>query len=241
MLEMAEATVNRLNVRGRQDLIRFAQTEVDEAEGKSRNAAMNLARFRNVSGLIDPERQADRPAPDDLQLQDELIASRNQLLQFRAFAPANPQVPVLRTKIAGLKRDIETELNKVAGGTRSLSAAAAQFNTFSLRAKSPTSSSPERSPDCRSSHEARRKQAYVERIAHLTARTLRSNRAACAVSSRRYLRSHCVRHRLHADGRHPRAPRLIMDSPASNGSWQRSLVIQIRVIWALILREILTR
>ncbi len=33
LLEMAEATVNRLNVRGRQDLIRFAQTEVDEAEG----------------------------------------------------------------------------------------------------------------------------------------------------------------------------------------------------------------
>jgi len=32
-----------------------------------------------------------------------------------------------------------------------------------------------------------------------------------------------------------------MDSPASNGSLQRSLVIQIRVVWALILREILTR
>ena len=32
-----------------------------------------------------------------------------------------------------------------------------------------------------------------------------------------------------------------MDSPASNGRLQRSLVIQIRVVWALILREILTR
>ena len=32
-----------------------------------------------------------------------------------------------------------------------------------------------------------------------------------------------------------------MDSPASNGSLQWSLVIQIRVVWALILREILTR
>jgi ABC-type polysaccharide/polyol phosphate export permease len=32
-----------------------------------------------------------------------------------------------------------------------------------------------------------------------------------------------------------------MDSPASNGSFQRSLAIQVRVVWALILREILTR
>jgi capsular polysaccharide transport system permease protein len=166
LLEMAEATVNRLNVRGRQDLIRFAQTEVDEAEGKSRSAAMNLARFRNVSGVVDPERQATVQLQMISKLQDELIASRNQLMQFRAFAPANPQVPVLRTKIAGLTRDIENELNKVAGGSRSLSAAAAQYQRYQLEsevADKQLAGAISSLQDAR--NEARRKQAYVERIA----------------------------------------------------------------------------
>jgi capsular polysaccharide transport system permease protein len=166
LLEMAESTVNRLNVRGRQDLIRFAQAEVDEAEGKSRNAAMNLARFRNVSGVVDPERQATVQLQMISKLQDELIASRNQLMQLRAFAPANPQVPVLRTKIAGLTRDIEAELNKVAGGSRSLSAAAAQYQRYQLEsevADKQLAGAISALQEAR--NEARRKQAYVERIA----------------------------------------------------------------------------
>jgi capsular polysaccharide transport system permease protein len=55
LLEMAEATVNRLNERGREDLVRFAQTEVDDAKAKSREAGLKLASFRNVSGVVDPE------------------------------------------------------------------------------------------------------------------------------------------------------------------------------------------
>ena len=179
LLQMAEATVNRLNVRGRQDLIRFAQTEVDEAEGKSRSAAMNLARFRNVSGVVDPERQATVQLQMISKLQDELIASRNQLMQFRAFAPANPQVPVLRMKIAGLTRDIESELNKVAGGTRSLSAAAAQSQRYQLEsevADKQLAGAIAALQDAK--NEARRKQAYVERIAQ-------PNRPDSAVEPRR--------------------------------------------------------
>ena len=166
LLEMAEATVNRLNVRGRQDLIRFAQAEVDEAESKSRSAALNLARFRNVSGVVDPERQATVQLQMISKLQDELIASRNQLLQLRAFAPENPQVPVLQTKINGLTRDIDAELNKVAGGNRSLSAAAAQYQRVQLEsqvADKQLAGAIASLQDAR--NEARRKQAYVERIA----------------------------------------------------------------------------
>jgi capsular polysaccharide transport system permease protein len=98
-------------------------------------------------------------------LQDELIASRNQLLQLRAFAPANPQIPVLRTKIAGLAHDIDVELNKVAGSSRSLSAAAAQYQRLQLEsqvADKQLAAAISSLEDAR--NEARRKQAYVERI-----------------------------------------------------------------------------
>jgi capsular polysaccharide transport system permease protein len=165
LLEMAEATVNRLNQRGRLDLVRFAQTEVDEAKAKSRDAALNLAQFRNVSGVVDPEKQAAVQLQMISKLQDELIASRNQLLQLRAFAPANPQVPVLRKKIQGLSRDIEVELNKIAGSSRSLSAAAAQYQRLQLEsqvADKQLAAAISSLEDAR--NEARRKQAYVERI-----------------------------------------------------------------------------
>ena len=165
LLELAEGTVNRLNERGRQDLILFAQAEVDDATTKSRNAALNLARFRNVSGVVDPEKQATVQLQMISKLQDELIASRNQLLQLRAFAPSNPQIPVLRTKIAGLSRDIDVELNKVAGSSRSLSAAAAQYQRLQLEtqvADKQLAAAISSLEDAR--NEARRKQAYVERI-----------------------------------------------------------------------------
>lgn len=165
LLELAEGTVNRLNERGRQDLIRFAQAEVDDATSKSRDAALNLARFRNVSGVVDPEKQASVQLQMISKLQDELIASRNELLQLSAFAPANPQIPVLRTKIAGLSREIDVELNKVAGSSRSLSAAAAQYQRLQLEsqvADKQLAAAISSLEDAR--NEARRKQAYVERI-----------------------------------------------------------------------------
>lgn len=166
LLVMAEATVNRLNERGRQDLVRFAEREVREAESRSRIAAADLARFRNASGVVDPESQATVQLQMVSKLQDELIASRNELLQLNAFAPQNPQVPVLRTKIAALERDISAELNKVAGGNRSLSQAAVNFQRYQLETQvadrllaAAISSLTE------ARNEARRKQAYVERIA----------------------------------------------------------------------------
>jgi capsular polysaccharide transport system permease protein len=165
LLEMAESTVNRLNARGRQDLIYFAQAEVDEAKARSRAAGLQLARFRNVSGVVDPEKQAQVQLQLISKMQDELISSRNQLLQLQAFAPANPEIPVLRTKISGLSHEINVELSKVAGSSRSLSAAAAQYQRLQLEgqvADKQLAASIASLEDAR--NEARRKQAYVERI-----------------------------------------------------------------------------
>lgn len=165
LLELAETTVNRLNERGRQDLVRYAETEVADATEKSRKAGLNLARYRNVSGVVDPEKQAAVQLQMVSKLQDELIASRNQLMQLRAFAPANPQIPVLQTKITGLSRDINSELSKVAGSSRSLSATAAQYQRLQLEsqvADKQLAASIASLEDAR--NEARRKQAYVERI-----------------------------------------------------------------------------
>lgn len=165
LLEMAEATVNKLNARGRQDLIRFAQAEVDEAKEKARNAALSLSTYRNREGVVDPEKQAAVQLQMISKLQDELIATKTQLLQFRSFTPENPQIEVLDAKVTGLAREIDEQLGKVAGDRRSLSTTAAQYQRLALEAQFADKQLASAMASLEEAkNEARRKQAYVERI-----------------------------------------------------------------------------
>ena len=165
LLEMAEATVNRLNARGRADLIRFAQVEVDDARNKARAAALALSAYRNSAGVVDPERQAAVQLQMVSKIQDELIATKIQLRQLRTVAPRNPQIEVLAARADELKGEIDEQLHKVAGDKGSLSSSVAQFQRLSLEnqfADKQLASAMASLEDAR--NEARRKQAYVERI-----------------------------------------------------------------------------
>jgi BexC/CtrB/KpsE family polysaccharide export inner-membrane protein len=166
LLGLAEETVNRLNRRGRADVIQVSEQEVRDAEDAERTAALALAQFRNASGIIDPEKQAAVQLQMISKLQDELIGSRMQLLQLKQMAPENPQIPLLQTRIAGLAHEIDRQLGFVAGSRQSLSATAARYQRLQVDrdfadkrlAAAMTSLQEARA-------EALRKQAYVERIA----------------------------------------------------------------------------
>jgi capsular polysaccharide transport system permease protein len=165
LLAMAEATVNRLNTRGREDLIQFAQVEVDDAQKKAGDTAVALASFRNRQGVADPEKQATIQLQMISKLQDELIATRTQLRELRAFAPQNPQIPVLETRAAGIADEIDHQSGEVAGSPRSLSSLGAQYQRLQLDdqfAQKQLVSAMASLETAR--NEARRKQAYIERI-----------------------------------------------------------------------------
>lgn len=165
LLELAEQMINRLNTRGRNDLVRFAQAEVDDAQRSARSAAGALANYRNRAGVVDPEKQATVQLQMVSKLQDELIASRTQLAEIKRYAPLNPQVDSLQTRIASVSRQIDVELGKVAGGNRSLAKTAERYqqllldSQFSDKQLTSALASLEEAKN-----EARRKQAYVERI-----------------------------------------------------------------------------
>lgn len=165
LLDLAEALVNRLNSRGEFDLVSFAQRETREAEAEARRSSEALAAFRNTKGIVDPEQQATVQLQLVSKLQDEMIAAQVQLQQLQALAPENPQIPLLRARISGLKRQIDVEFGRVAGGQQSLSADAVQYQRLVLdreyadkRLAAALGSLQE------ARNEARRKQAYVERI-----------------------------------------------------------------------------
>lgn len=165
LLEMAEATVNTLNNRGRQDLIRFAQAEVDDAKEKARMAALALSAYRNREGVVDPEKQAAVQLQMISKIQDELIATKTQLRELRKFAPQNPQIEVLDTRAKELTEQIDEQLGKVAGDRKSLSSTVAQYQRLLLESQfedKNLAGALASLQDAR--NEAQRKQAYVERI-----------------------------------------------------------------------------
>jgi len=165
LLDLSEAVVNRLNNRGEFDLLGYAQREAREAEQQARRASQSLAAFRQRSGVVDPERQAGVQLQLVSKLQDEMIGARLQLQQLQAVAPENPQIPLLQSRIEGLVRQIDVETGRAAGSQRSLSAAAVQYQRLALdreyadkRLGAAMASLQE------ARNEARRKQAYLERI-----------------------------------------------------------------------------
>jgi len=166
LLQMGETLVNDLNERGRKDLIRFAQTEVAEAEEKSRAAALALSAYRNEHAVFDPERQGALQLQGVSKLQDELISTTVQITQLRTLTPDNPQLPALERRLGSLQNAMQGELSKVAGGTGSLSKKAADFERLSMDrvfAEKQLATALSALEQARS--EAQRKQLYLERIA----------------------------------------------------------------------------
>lgn len=166
LLEQSEALVNRLNERGRQDMIRFASAEVHDAEVRAKAAALALSSYRNAQDVVDPERQATFQLQQVAKLQEELIATTTQLSQLRTFTPANPQIEALANRARVLRGEIDKETAAVTGGNKSLADKAASFQRLTLErdfadrqlASAMTSLETAR-------NEAQRKQVYLERVA----------------------------------------------------------------------------
>lgn len=165
LLDQAEALVNRMNERGREDLVSYANAELVEAKDQARKAAVSLSTFRNREGIVDPEKQAAVQLQMISKLQDELISTKTQLVQLRSLTPQNPQIPVLQTRVGELGKEIQVQLGQIAGDQRSLAASTVQFQRLQLEstlADRELAAAISSLQEAR--NEARRKRAYVERI-----------------------------------------------------------------------------
>ena len=165
LLEMSEILINQLNERSRQDMIRYAQAEVETAEEKALAATLAVSRYRTEKVVFDPEKQSALQLQQVGRLQEELIAAKSQLTQVRSLAPSNPQVPVLQRRVGILEAEIQKETAKVAGGERSLSNKAAEFERLALeRAFADKQLATALASLEQARNEAQRKQLYLDRI-----------------------------------------------------------------------------
>jgi capsular polysaccharide transport system permease protein len=165
ILRLSEETINRMNDRGRADMIKFALVEVDDAKKQSRRAGAALADFRNRRGVVDPEIQATAKLEMISKLQDQLITARTQLNQLRQFTPRNPQIPAVENRIRTLTSEIQDQSGSLTGSNRSLAANSAEYqrlfleNEFSDKQLAVALASLQEARN-----DARRQQTYVQRI-----------------------------------------------------------------------------
>lgn len=166
LLQSSEQLINRLSERGRIDAIQSAQAQVDKARTAARNATVALAEFRNSSGVIDPEKQAEINLQMVSKLQDALISERAQLAQLQLYTPRNPQIPAVRTRIKTLQQEIAQLAGNTAGTPRSLSAAGARYQQLQFDAEFAGKQLATALAALQEAEgDARRKQIFVERIA----------------------------------------------------------------------------
>lgn len=165
LLEMSEHLINQLNERGRQDMIRFAASEVGTAEEKVKAAGLALSSYRNDKSLFDPERQSALQLQLVSKIQDELIATKTQLDQVRTLTPDNPRIPALQKRAVNLQAEIDTQMAKVAGGNASLTNKASEYERLTLdRAFAERQLAAALASLEQARNDAQRKQLYLERI-----------------------------------------------------------------------------
>ncbi|MDD2926602.1 hypothetical protein [Rhodoferax sp.] len=166
LLELSEALVNKINARGRQDMIKFATTEVSQAAAKAKEAGLKLTAYRNKNGVIDPERQATAQLQQITKMQDDLLATTTQLAQLKAFTPANPQIPALQNRAKVMRAEIQKENANINGSQKSLVNKATDYQRLAIDrdlAEKQLASALVSLESAR--NEALRQQVYLERIA----------------------------------------------------------------------------
>ena len=165
LVEQAEELVNSLALRSQADFIAVAEEEVDEASQAARTAALELANFRDTSGIVDPEAQSEVGLQMISKLQDELINAQTRLRQLQTYTPQASQIPFLQTQVRDLKSEIANTRQSLAGGRASLSSSLAQYQELELNvefAQKQLAVAQASLQDAKA--EARRKQAYLEKI-----------------------------------------------------------------------------
>lgn len=165
LLEKAENLVNKLNERGRLDMIVNAEDSVKRAEQRALEASVNLASYRAKNQVFDVDKQAQMQMQLISKLQDQLILINTQLAQVRAITPENPQIEILKQREQSVRLEIAKETQKTLGPQNSLNQKAMEYEKltlekdFAIKQLASALATLEQSKA-----EASKKQLYLERI-----------------------------------------------------------------------------
>ncbi len=165
LLDFGGKLLDRMNERAREDAVRFAESEVRDAERRLVAAQAAITAFRNREEMVDPGRLSTAMLDLIGSLALELATTRAQQAETVASAPDSTALPVLSGRIDALERQIGIERAKLAGSEASVAPRIAEYEGLVLERElaSKMLSSTMTALDAARA-DARRRQLYLETI-----------------------------------------------------------------------------
>ncbi|MCJ2034859.1 hypothetical protein [Methylobacterium sp. J-068] len=109
VIDGSERLANELTNRGRQDFVRFAETEVQKAETRLRNARDALGNFRRSEGTFDPVRVATSNADLLAKLRSDLAGMRAEVSALAlSMQPNAPMIQTLNGRIKATEQQVRS-------------------------------------------------------------------------------------------------------------------------------------
>ena len=165
LLQMSERLINTLNDRARQDLIRFAENEVQIASDKAKDASLALLDYRSSHAVFAPDQQATLQLTGVAKLQEDLIGTEADLAQLSKLSPNSPQISALESRAKSLRTAIADEAAKVTSAHGSFSAHAPEFERLTLESTCADKQLGVALAELETARsEAQQKQLYLERL-----------------------------------------------------------------------------
>ncbi|TWT12887.1 capsule biosynthesis protein [Reyranella sp. CPCC 100927] len=137
VLQLSEQLVNEMSDRARQDAMRFAEREVERADGRVRTALTDLRRYRDDEGLIDPIKTADETGKLLLQLlaekirleSDLFVASRSLTRNAPSIQNMTARLEITDVQIAQLKEKMTGQSSEI----RNIAAKLSKFEELEVQ------------------------------------------------------------------------------------------------------------
>jgi capsular polysaccharide transport system permease protein len=137
ILVASEKLANDVSARMRNDTMRMAEDEVRKTEGSVEAALLDMRKFRDEKGYIDPIASANSTSQLLLQLMGEKIRVQSDyFVATRAMSAEAPTVATLKTRLDSLDGQISDLKSKLAGdstGGATISAALVKFESLEMQ------------------------------------------------------------------------------------------------------------
>lgn len=133
LIVAAEALVNDINTRQRQNLIGAAQKEVAETLKQLKDLQVQIANFRDTNAIIDPEKQTAPLLGSEYALKSMLISTQMRLDQTLQTAPDSPAIGVYKHQIQVIQDELKRAGSRLTGNSESLVPKLTEYDSLNIQ------------------------------------------------------------------------------------------------------------
>ena len=166
LLDSAEALVNRLNERARQDAIKMADGEVERMKTRALAAQAALTAFRERERLVDPNQVTLAVLETIARLSVEVATLSVQIGELEKTSRNSPQITPLRSRRSAIEAQIATERHRLAGDAHAIAPRIAEYERLMLEREFAAKALITAMTALETARvEAQRQQVYLEKVA----------------------------------------------------------------------------